>query len=98
MTVQRIHVVAIACHRNGICGAPFHAVLFDEDGAAHPGERGRKVAVVFDAPSHVAVLDVAKLAGGDVAFGSNSWRGDRYEPLLRKAVTHHQKAGEVHDQ
>ena len=29
---------------------------------------------------------MAKLAAGDIAFGSNSWRGDHYEPHLRKAV------------
>ena len=33
------------------------------------------------------VLDVAKLAAGDIAFMSNSWRGDRFEPQLRNAVT-----------
>ena len=32
------------------------------------------------------MLDVAKLAAGDIAFGSNSWRGDQYEPDLRKAI------------
>lgn len=32
------------------------------------------------------VLDVAKLAEGDIAFGSNSWRGDDYEPDLRRAI------------
>ena len=32
-------------------------------------------------PHHCAVLDVDKLAQGDIAFGSNSWRGDNFEDL-----------------
>jgi hypothetical protein len=32
------------------------------------------------------VLDVDKLAQSDIAFGSNSWRGDRFEQSLRKAI------------
>jgi hypothetical protein len=32
------------------------------------------------------VLAVDKLAAGDIAFGSNSWRGDRYESELRKQI------------
>ena len=48
--------------------------------------RGDKVAILFDTPYHCAVLDVDKLAKGDIAFGSNSWRGDRFEQSLRKAI------------
>ena len=35
---------------------------------------------------HVAVFDIDKLFLGDIAFGSNSWRGDHYEPLLRRSI------------
>lgn len=77
---MKLKIIDIACHRNGICGAPFDAVLFrDEDGS-------RKVAILFEQPSNCAVLDVDKLAKGDIAFGSNSWRGDQFEPHLRKAI------------
>jgi hypothetical protein len=69
--------------------APFHAVLFDEDRRAHPDDQGRKVAIVFEQADHCAVLDVAKFAASDIAFGSNSWRGDEYEPHLRKAIMQH---------
>jgi hypothetical protein len=41
------------------------------------------------------VLDVAKLAQGDIAFGSNSWRGDHYEPHLRKAILARENAIEA---
>ncbi len=74
--LPRIRLNDQARHRNGICGAPFHVVLFDE-------EHSRKVAILFDEPGLCAVLDVGKLAEGDVAFGSNSWRGDRFEAVLR---------------
>ena len=42
----------------------------------------RKVAILFEQDGHCAVLDVAKLAAGDIIFGSNSWRGDRFEEPL----------------
>jgi hypothetical protein len=79
---MKLKTLAIAHHRNGIDGAPFHVVLFKDGGNA--GDR--KVAVLFDQAHHCAVLDVARLATGDIAFGSNSWRGDRYEPYLRQAI------------
>lgn len=86
MRVKRIHVRAIDFHRNGVGGAPFHVAIFDEDSGAHPEDRGRKVGIVFEQPDHCAVLDIARLAAGDIAFGSNSWRGDAYEPHLRTAI------------
>ena len=81
MRIKRIF--AIDFHRNGISGAPFHIVVFQD----HGEESSRKLGIVFDSASHVAVLDIAKLAQGDVAFGSNSWRGDVFELELRAAIT-----------
>ena len=83
---MKLTIIDIAFHRNGICGAPFDVVTFrDAD--------SRKVAILFQEPHHCAVLDVDKLAQGDVAFGSNSYRGDQYEPRLRSAVNCFQKKG-----
>jgi len=79
---MKLKILATAHHRNGICGAPFAVVLFEDQGS----QASRKVAVLFDNEYHCAVLDVAKLAAGDIAFGSNSWRGDDFEPELRKAT------------
>ncbi len=79
---MQLTIQTIASHRNGICGAPFHAVVFRDEGP----EATLKLAVVFQEPHHTAVLDLAKLAAGDVAFGSNSWRGDLYEADLRAAI------------
>jgi len=75
----KIKVTDIASHRNGIDGAPFHVVLFEYKG-------GIKGGIVFDEPHHCAVLNVRKLSQGNIKFGSNSYRGDLYEPLLRQAI------------
>jgi len=83
MKLKRI--ISIARHRNGVGGAPFDIVLFKDTG----GQGSRKVAILFEPAGFCAVLDVDKLATGDIAFGSNSWRGDDYEPPLRQAVQMH---------
>jgi hypothetical protein len=82
---MRIKIIDIAHHRNGIDGAPFYTVLFSDEGP----QGSRKVGILFEKEAHCAVLDVARLTAGDIAFGSNSWRGDKYEPLLRSAVNEH---------
>lgn len=85
MKLKRIQ--RIAHHRNGVAGEPFNVVLFTDTGE----ERSSKVAVLFEPDGFCAVLDTGKLAAGDIAFGSNSWRGDDYEPPLRQAIAmHHQ--------
>lgn len=80
-------IIAIDYHRNGICGSPFDIVLFRE--SDHPDSR--KVAILFEPQSCCAILDVEKLAAGDIAFRSNSWRGDIFEPLLRAAIQEHRR-------
>jgi hypothetical protein len=79
---MKLKILDTANHRNGICGAPFAVVLFEDRGP----DASRKVAILFDNQHHCAVLDVAKVAAGDIAFGSNSWRGDNYEPFLRQSI------------
>jgi hypothetical protein len=84
---MKLQIIAIAHHRNGVAGTPFDLVLFKQ--------RGRRtsimVGILFDDPGYCAVLDLAKLAAGDIAFGSNSWRGDEFEPELRAAVIEHNR-------
>lgn len=82
-----ISILNIDYHRNGIGGAPFHAVVFRDTGP----EGSVKLGVVFDTLHHVAVLDLAKLADCDIEFGSNSWRGDVYELGLRRAIRKHNR-------
>jgi len=79
---MKLKIIDIAHHRTGIDGAPFAVVLFEDQDM----ECSRKVAILFEQPHHCAVLDVDKLAAGDIAFGSNSWRGDRFEQSLREAI------------
>ncbi len=79
---MNLQIIAFAHHRNGIGGAPFAVILFEDTGP----EGGRKVAILFEQEAHCAVLDVDKLAAGDIVFGSNSWRGDHFEPSLREAI------------
>lgn len=75
----RLEVVSVARHRNGIAGVPFTAVLFDDS------DEGRMIATIFDpdgtAP-RCAVYHLARLVDGVIAFGENSWRGDRYADAL----------------
>jgi hypothetical protein len=79
---MKINTSNIAFHRNGICGAPFHVLVFEDSGE----DGSRKVAILFGERHYCAVLDVAKLAAGDIAFRSNSYRGDYFEPHLRDAI------------
>lgn len=76
-----IKINSIAYHRNGVCGEGFHAVLFKCP------DNGEMVATVFDEAGQCAVLQLAGLAAGTVAFGENSWRGDHYEDELRAAIS-----------
>ena len=86
---MKLKIITIAHHRNGIDGAPFYVVLFDD----HGPEGSRKLGIVFDEPRHCAVLDIAKLHTGDIAFGSNSFRGDNFEPYLRVAIKNNETKG-----
>jgi hypothetical protein len=79
---MKLKISDIAHHRNGICGIPFAVVLFTDTGP----EGSRKIAILFEHEGYCAVLDVDKLAQGDIAFGKNSWRGDRFEKPLRDAI------------
>ena len=86
---MKLHIEHIDRHRNGVCGAPFNVLIFRDP------DEGRMVGIVFDHEYHVAVFNLDKLALGNIAFGVNSWRGDKYEPHLRKAVVEHQHAIEA---
>jgi hypothetical protein len=69
----------VSHHRNGCSGNPFYVVRFRDN-------RQEFVAVVFEDERSVAVLDLELLSQGVIAFGENSWRGDDYEPFLRRCI------------
>lgn len=77
----KLTVVDASWHRNGIGGAGFYAVLFDE------AEHGRMIASLFDEAGYCAVYKIDELSKGNIAFArGNSWRGDVYEEALRPLV------------
>ncbi|MGI9489141.1 MAG: hypothetical protein ACR2RF_25300 [Geminicoccaceae bacterium] len=77
--MAKLRIIQHARHRNGVSGQPFELFLFEE-------KRGQcMLAIRFESdPTYpaCAVLNVEKLAKGDIAMGSNSWRGDTYNELL----------------
>lgn len=78
---RSITVKDVASHRNGVCGEPFHVVLF-----RCKNTQRDMVGIVFGTSRHCAVLDVNMAAAGNVRFAENSWRGDEYEHMLRLAI------------
>jgi hypothetical protein len=72
-------VLAKSHHRNGVCGDPFDVYIFKDK------EAGIMVGIDFG-KSAFAMLNIEKLAAGDIAFGSNSWRGDRFADDVREAA------------
>ena len=79
-----MRIVTIDRHRNGVMGEPFNVVLFDFEDAS--GDQRSMVGIVFAKGGTVAVLDRDLLAAGEITFGVNSWRGDYFEPFLRRAI------------
>jgi hypothetical protein len=47
---MKLSIIAIAHHRNGICGAPFAVVLF-EDGGPEESRKNRTIARFSTSPS-----------------------------------------------
>lgn len=76
---DELKVVAESHHRNGVAGEGFTVrIVEDMDNASGP-RPARMVVITFDSdPMRTAVLEIDRLADGDIEFGSNSWRGDHY--------------------
>ena len=76
--MAKIKLVSTSHHRNGVCGDPFQVSIFKE---------GKETFVALDfGGSAFGMLQIDKLAAGDIAFGSNSWRGDHYVDEVRQLV------------
>ena len=82
---ETIKLLAIDYHRNGCSGRGFHVLIAQEGDS-------RKVIIRPDSEGTEAggvecyVLDVDKLAQGDIAFASNSWRGDHYADFADQKI------------
>lgn len=81
-------------HRNGVCGAPFYVVLFDD-----LTNKCKMVATVFTSSFEkntnpaCAVYDIAQLCEGNIEFANgNSWRGDHYFWALKPQMEAYWKA------
>jgi len=77
-------VLSVDYHRNGVMGTPFNVVLFVDK---ESGENFVGIVPSQDENERNAfVLSVDKMANGDIAFGSNSYRGDNYASELKAAI------------
>ena len=84
MTIDpdRLQIIDLAYHRNGVGGLPFKVALVDD---ANSGDV--KLVIMFEQEGYTAVLSVDKLhEDEDISFGTNSWRGDQYEEALRSEM------------
>jgi len=90
-----LEIQEIAHHRNGVCGESFHAVRF----RWQPDEYVDKenfLATVFADAGACAVIGLDLIDEYGVASGANSWRGDDFEPDLRKAIRDWEDARDRH--
>lgn len=78
---ENLTIVESDYHRNGVGGMGFHIALVDD-----AGEGDTKLVIMFDQQYYTAVLSLDKLKNGDIAFGSNSYRGDRFDDALRSCL------------
>lgn len=88
MSGRKVKVEDVAYHRNGICGEGFHVVTF-RDG------KDPMIAVVFETPGQVAVLNREQVGAGIITFGVASFRGDVYEADMRKAIEKYEEARNI---
>jgi hypothetical protein len=79
MQTIRIIIEELAYHRNGVSGEGFHVVTFREG-------REPMVAVVFEGEGQVAVFNRERLGDGRITSRTHGYRGEVYEPFLRKAI------------
>jgi hypothetical protein len=77
--MKNLQIVNADTHRNGVGGAPFKVALVDD-----PNDGDTKLVIMFETEGHTAVLSLDKLINQeDIAFGSNSYRGDQFEAELK---------------
>jgi len=79
--MNNLEIVESDYHRNGVGGMGFKVALVND---ANEGDT--KLVIMFDQQYYTAVLSLDKLKNGDIAFGSNSYRGDRFDDALRSRL------------
>ncbi|MFA6063992.1 MAG: hypothetical protein WC736_15495 [Gallionella sp.] len=93
-------IINVQYHRNGVGGIGFYAVHFQDKAHKDMANTTKDfVAVLFPnddgedtltVNGRCAVLNVGLLP--DVTFAVNSWRGDHFEPDLRRAIRDYEEA------
>lgn len=79
---DRLQIIDLDFHRNGVAGQPFKIALVDD---ANEGDV--KLVIMFEAEGHTAVLSVDRLhEDEDISSATNAWRGDEYEAALRSEM------------
>lgn len=84
MTDQIVKLEKVAFHRNGVCGTGFTIGISKCHVDGDPNEKRNMLIVQFDPQNcskdlmQTAVLDLDLLKKEIIAFGENSWRGDRF--------------------
>lgn len=77
--LSNLQIVDADTHRNGVGGIPFKVALVDD-----PSCGDTKLVIMFPEQYYTAVLSLDKLINNeDISFGSNSFRGDKYDDALR---------------
>ena len=77
--LKNLQIVNADTHRNGVGGQPFKVALVDD-----PNDGDTKLVIMFAERYYTAVLSLDKLIQNeDIAFGSNSYRGDIFDDELR---------------
>lgn len=75
---SKLQIIDADYHRNGVAGIGFHVALVDD-----PNDGDVKLVIMFPGEGNTAVLSLDKLQSEDIKFGSNSYRGDKYDEALR---------------
>lgn len=77
----------ISYHRNGIHGLPFHVAIIKDK------QNGPMLVVRFDKDADTetgqvicAAFNLEQLCHGNIEFGSNSFRGDEFAPIIDKLI------------
>ncbi len=90
----------IQYHRNGVGGEGFHVVTF-QTRESTAEQYLPFVGIVFGLDEEdsgetwngrVAIFDRDLLGAGNITFGVNSWRGDRFESWLRQQIEEREAA------
>ena len=86
-------VEKLAYHRNGVAGLGFHvAIVGGMLVVRFPSESDQAAGGVL-----CAAFSLQKLAERDIAFASNSWRGDEFAPMIDAAIARDEAAYTVED-